>query len=377
MFCFIFIVYIKHCVELASKSKARGFLNIKYWEWGIYVMEKFIIFKYLSKYKLCITGIFILLISVTIIDAVIPYQFTTLNEHSGITLKLIITLSVSILALTIIVAVIRFLIDITLKKVSNSIMMTLQQETIMDIYMADNRFVEKYNKGEVINRLTDDLKAIEQIITEILPNTVRSFVFVVTVFIALFVISKSIAIISLVMVLLYLFAFSQLNNKIIKSYRSMRRENDKLMNSVEDIVSGMKDIKLWRIQGKIILIFKAVQEMYYGSSYLLKKWSRGTSNLYTLIKAVANILVVLCGFYLVSLNSIGYGSLFAVILYLNNLYEPVIDLFDAFNDYNKCLENIKRIRQFKDDSREHAISENTILPKEINSLEFRNINFKY
>lgn len=340
-------------------------------------MEKFIIFRYLSRYKFRVVGILILLILVTMVDAVIPYEFTVLNKYSSITLRLIITLSLSILSLTIVVSAIRFFIDISLKKISNSIMMTLQQETIMDIYKADNRYIERYNKGEIINRLTDDLEAIEQIVAEIMPNTVRSFVFVIAVFAALFIISPIISAISLGMVLLYLFAFSQLNNRIIKRYRSMRGENDKLMNSVEDIVSGMKDIKLWRIQVKLLNIFRTVQEKYYKSSYQLKIWSRGTNNLYKLIKTVANIIVVLSGFYLVSINSIGYGSLFAVILYLNNLYEPVIDLFDALNDYNKCLENIKRMRQFKDDSKKHIICENTTLPEEINSLEFRDISFNY
>lgn len=328
-----------------------------------------------EKTKLIIT--LPLIIITVFLEVSIPLIIKDILETDDIQGSLLFSKLLLLISIALLIGVCSYLSKYLLALVSNKITKDIQKETLLNIYKGDYVKFEKYKKGEVINRILDDTKAISQMINEIFPLTLSSFLYTISSIIILFTMDTILAVISVSMLVLYLISFSYFNKRIIKIYRQRVKENDNLMDSTNDIISGVKDVKLWRIEKNILDFYEKVQLKYFNSVFSLVKIKNLSKEIYSLIKTFANILLIVIGFYFVTTGLLNFGILVVFILYLNSLYTPIIDLFDAVNDYNKCLENLKRVFEFKDQNDNLNSNTKSKTFSYINSIELKDVTFSF
>lgn len=332
--------------------------------------------KILKQYSVLFLIAGVLLSVKVYLELKLPLIIKSLSKYSALNSGIIMRIILYLLLVALGIEVLHYISDYIFCKISNAITINIQQETINNIVQTDYENFKKYEKGEIINRLTKDVDAIEQIIHQIIPCTFQSLLYIFFAVIILFSMNSVLAILSLSMIGIYLLSFSILNKRIIKKYRTNITKFDNLMDNVQDIVNSTKDIKMYSIIQKTLTFFKKIQVEFYNNNLKLSLFITFTKRWYDFIKIVANILVIVVGFYLVSARQLDYGTLFAFILYINSLYTPVVDLFDSLNDFNKCKENLKRIFEFSKYNECINNSEPWEFDK-IQSIEFRNLTFAY
>jgi ABC-type multidrug transport system fused ATPase/permease subunit len=333
-------------------------------------------YAYLKDESLSIAGIVMLLIISVALELVLPIQIKNLFNEISIKPNILLRYLLILLTIISITSLVKYIYNSALIKLSNNISSKIQRNIIKHIIEMDYLKFTRYDKGQVLNRFTNDIKAVEQILKNIFPSVLKSIIYIVSSAVILFLMNSILCMIALLVVGAYLIVFKYLNNRIVFLYRKDVMLNDEMVENTQDVINGVKDIKMWKILEKILSHYSDIQRRYFGNKLKLNCNITASKEVYAFIKGLGSILIISIGSYFISLNKLTFGELFAFTMYLNSLYSPAIDLLDASNDYNKCLSNIERIFELSSDMSSYN-GKNLLFNDDINVIEFINVSFSF
>jgi len=254
----------------------------------------------------------------------------------------------------------------------------LRQRYLAKLFEMDSRLYEKYTKGELMSRVTNDLQALTVAATTLLQELIyNSSLLFFTVGTMIFTINIKLTFASVIIMPVAFFfltrlltrmrkyykihreIFSDMTEKVLESIEGVKvvrayvqEEND--FNKLEDAL--LKDISSWRKIVRFETIFGPLFDFVYSMSYFIA-FAYGT--------------------YLVIHQQITVGNLITFTMYLGMLYLPIISLSNIMNGINNAIisndrfnEILSQIAEVKDE-----IDSKSII--DFKSIDFRNVTFKY
>jgi ATP-binding cassette subfamily B protein len=238
-------------------------------------------------------------------------------------------------------------------------------------------FFTNTKTGEIMNRVSNDVDNVDNVVTGTLVAIVTNVVTIVTTLVAMFVLDWKLSLIAIAVVPLMIFPLSPVGRRMYVVRKKTREKRDQIESLTQETLS---------ISG-ITLIKSFVREAYertrfYAASTDLMKLEirlamvgRWFIAFITAMVIVGPALVWLGGGYLTIRYGLTIGTIVAFVALLGRLYTPASTLAGIQVQIVSALAVFERIFEYLDMAPEP--SGTLLLPRVEGAIDFENVEFAY
>ncbi len=305
---------------------------------------------YLSSFKLIMVLVFGFVLLYTLLGLVGPYlmgraidQFISTKQAAGLARIALIMLAAYLLN-NLFQAVAGWL----MAGASQRALKHLRRDLFTHLQTLPLSFFDRNPAGELMSRLTNDIDAINQAVSQNVTTLLASVLSMGGIVIAMFILNLWLALTSLVVVPI-MFWFTQFVARYTrKGFRDLQKHLGELNGVMEETISGEKVVKSFRRNESAVDNFRKYnQEVYqagvYANSYALL--------LMPLTTVLGNFFVIVLaglGGWLALQGLVSVGTIAAFINYAQNFVQPLRQLSNIYNSIQAALAGAERIFEIID-----------------------------
>jgi ATP-binding cassette subfamily B multidrug efflux pump len=238
-------------------------------------------------------------------------------------------------------------------------------------------FFDRNPAGELMSRLTNDIDAINQAVSQNVTSLLASVLSLVGILIAMFVLDKWLALASLLVVPI-MFWFTQFVAKYTRrGFRDLQKGLGQLNGVMEEAISGQKVVKAFRRNESVLEDFRKYNEAVFQAGVSANSYA-------LLLMPLTNVLgnffvIVLAGLggWLALRGLVTVGIIATFITYGQNFVQPLRQLANMYNSIQAALAGAERVFQVLDTPLEvdDAMTVKPVLFK--GKVQFEHVKFGY
>ncbi|MFR3566910.1 MAG: ABC transporter ATP-binding protein [Paraclostridium sordellii] len=329
------------------------------------------------KFKKQKVFLIIIITLTTLISAFIPFLvmdlIDTITYH--LNFSKITKLGTLIIAITLIKIVLDFTQNYYWHKLRLNAVNHLREFMFEKMLYKSKEYFDKTSTGKILAMIMDDSSIVAQNIVIGMPMLASNIIHLLTVSVVLFILSKQLFLVLLILIPIYTIVFNKLNSKIRNISKMERVHFADIMNDAQEKIDGIDTIKVFQREEfmyknfgeKIQNHFKFVSKNLFYESV-----GRGITDG---IIALTPVVILLYGSFLIANEKLTLGGLMAFYTYISYLYEPLMNLSDFNLGRQKAISVGENILDFIDI--ECNEKDGVFKISEFEKLEFKNVCFSY
>ncbi len=305
---------------------------------------------YLSAYKVTLLVVLIFVLSYILLQLLEPYllgraidQYISTRQVAGLAKLALLLLGA-------------YLFDNGFQAISSWLMARISQDALRrlrgDLFEHLQRlsiaYFDTHTAGELMSRLTNDIDAINQAVSQNVVSLVASVLSLFGILIAMFVLNVWLALAAVVVVPI-MFWFTQFVARYTrKGFRQLQKELGEINGVMEESISGERVVKAFRRSESSVERFRlSNQKLYragvYANTYALM--------LMPLTNVLGNFFVIVLaglGGYLALRDLVTVGMIATFIAYAQNFIQPLRQLANMYNSIQAALAGAERVFEIID-----------------------------
>ena len=210
-------------------------------------------------------------------------------------------------------------------------------------------FYERNRAGVVISRLTNDVEALDQLVTDGVTSLFQNTLMLVGSAVILFYLDWRLALAALAVVPLMAVATSVFRVRSSRAYRAVRERLGLVTATLAEDISGMRVVQSFTREKTNQREFRAVNTRYRESNQETVVLNGLYFPFVDFLSAVAVAIVLGYGGWLTVEGQITVGTLFAFLLYLSNFFDPVQQLSQLYNTFLSATAALDKIMDVLDE----------------------------
>lgn len=265
-----------------------------------------------------------------------------------------------------------------LQKSANRIIQKMREDVFGHIQRLPIRYFDNLPAGKVVARITNDTEAIRELYVTVLATFFTSAIYITGIYVALFILNVKIAAVCLLL-LPVLYAWMLIYRKYASKYnRVIRSRNSDINAMVNESIQGMSIIQAFRREKDTQGDFEKLNNEQF--MYQNKLLSLNAMSSHNLVGVLRNLIFVAFIWYFggQSLSPsafISLGMLYAIIDYINRLFQPVQGIVNQLANLEQALVAGERVFKLLDEPGENVSSERISRFK--GNVKFDNVSFGY
>jgi ABC-type multidrug transport system fused ATPase/permease subunit len=213
-------------------------------------------------------------------------------------------------------------------------------------------FFERNRAGVIISRLTNDVDALDQLVTDGVTTLVQNTLLLIGSAIILFWLDWRLALATLSVIPVMALATAIFRIRSSRAYRAVRERLGLVTATLAEDIAGMRVVQSFTREPARRRNFEEVNAHYRAAN----QQTVVTNGLYfpfvDFLSAVATAVVLGYGGYLLSHGDVSVGTLFAFILYVSNFFDPVQQLSQLYNTFLAAVAALDKIMDVMDEEPE-------------------------
>jgi ATP-binding cassette subfamily B protein len=239
-------------------------------------------------------------------------------------------------------------------------------------------YFEKQRTGVLISRLTNDVEALQQLVTDGLTSTVRNVLTLVVAGGILLVLDFRLALATIIVFPLMAVLTFIFRGQSARAYGQMRSRLALVTASLQEDLNGIRVIQAYRREAKSREQIAVLNESYREANRTTVTSSGWYFPTVEFLAAVATCIVFGYGGYLYVDNTIEIGVLVAFIGYLASFFDPVQQLSQVYNTFLAGTAARDKIFDVMDDQPTLVDAPDAqALPSLVGAVRFEDVRFGY
>jgi ABC-type multidrug transport system fused ATPase/permease subunit len=206
-------------------------------------------------------------------------------------------------------------------------------------------FYERNRAGVLISRLTNDVEALDQLVTDGVTSLVQNSLTLVGSAIVLFILSWKLALATLTVVPLLLVATAIFRKLSSRSYRGVREKLGAVTATLAEDIAGMRVLQAFTRERAAREHFRQVTEEYRRKNHETVVQNALYFPFVDLLSSLATAVVLGYGGYLVFEGDTTIGILTAYLGYLTNFFDPVQQLSQLYSTFLSAVAALDKIME--------------------------------
>ena len=239
-------------------------------------------------------------------------------------------------------------------------------------------FYERNRAGVIISRLTNDVEAIDQLVTDGVTTLVQSTLTLGGTAVLLFVLDWRLALATCAVIPLMSVATMIFRKHSARAYAAVRERLGLVTATLAEDIAGMRIVQAFTREQAAYDNFREVALRYRESNMQTVVLNGVYFPVVDLLSTVALAVVLGYGGHLYYDHSISLGTLFAFMLYVQNFFDPVQQLSQLYNTFLSATAALDKIIGVLDQQPEVQDRPGAHdLPAISGDVRFENVRFAY
>jgi ABC-type multidrug transport system fused ATPase/permease subunit len=210
-------------------------------------------------------------------------------------------------------------------------------------------FYERTRAGVIISRLTNDVEALDQLVTDGVTTLVQSTLTLVGTAILLFVLDWRLALATLAVIPIMSVGTILFRVRSSRAYAAVRERLGLLTATLAEDIAGMRMVQAFTREDRNVAHFREVAERYRESNMQTVVLNAVYFPFVDLLSTIALAVVLGYGGHLYFQGDVTLGTLFAFLLYVQNFFDPVQQLSQLYNTFLSATAALDKIMDVLDE----------------------------
>jgi ABC-type multidrug transport system fused ATPase/permease subunit len=239
-------------------------------------------------------------------------------------------------------------------------------------------FYERNRAGVIISRLTNDVEAIDQLVTDGVTSLVQNTLTLIGTAIILFVLDWRLALATCAVVPLISVATAVFRTRSARAYAAVRERLGLVTATLAEDIAGMRVLQAFTREEPAYENFREVAGHYREANMRTVVLNALYFPFVDLLSSVALAVVLGYGGHLYFGGTLTLGTLFAFMLYVQNFFDPVQQLSQLYNTFLSATAALDKIMGVLDEEPEVVDREGSRdLPRIEGHVRFEGVRFTY
>jgi ATP-binding cassette subfamily B protein len=210
-------------------------------------------------------------------------------------------------------------------------------------------YFERNRAGVIISRLTNDVDALDQLVTDGVTSLFQNSLLLVGSAVILFFLDWRLALAALAVFPLMAIATSIFRVRSSRAYRAVRERLGLVTATLAEDIAGMRVVQSFTREERNHRQFRAVNSRYRESNQETVVLNGLYFPFVDFLSAVATATVLGYGGWLALEGDVTVGTLFAFLLYLSNFFDPIQQLSQLYNTFLSAVAALDKIMEVMDE----------------------------
>ena len=216
------------------------------------------------------------------------------------------------------------------------------------------KYFDTHKHGDIMSMYTNDVDTLRQMVSQSIPQFINSLISIVNVLIYMIILSVPLTLVSIVMVMLVIWASKTAASKSGKFFVSQQKNIGALNGFIEEMMDGQKVVKVFCHEEESIERFDQLNNDLFGSAYNANRYANILGPINTQLGNLSYVVVAIVG-GLVAINGIGgftLGSLASFFTLNKSFQQPINQISNQLNSIVMALAGGDRIFRLLDEKPE-------------------------
>jgi ATP-binding cassette subfamily B protein len=213
-------------------------------------------------------------------------------------------------------------------------------------------FYERNRAGVIISRLTNDIEAIDQLVTDGVTSLVQNSLTLIGTAIILFVLDWRLALATCAVIPLMSIATAVFRKRSARAYAAVRERLGLVTATLAEDIAGMRVVQAFTREEPATENFRSVALRYRQANMQTVVLNGIYFPIVDLLSSVALAVVLGYGGHLYFGGTLTLGTLFAFMLYVQNFFDPVQQLSQLYNTFLSATAALDKVMGVLDEPSE-------------------------
>jgi ABC-type multidrug transport system fused ATPase/permease subunit len=204
-------------------------------------------------------------------------------------------------------------------------------------------FYERNRAGVIISRITNDVEALDQLVTDGVTSLIQNTLLLAGTAVVLFFLDVKLALATLTVLPLMAVATAWFRSRSNRAYRRVRERLGLVTATLAEDIAGMRVVQSFTREPVQQQAFHGVNDRYRGANYETVVLNGIYFPVVDLLSSLATAIVFGYGGWLVYHGDMTAGTLFAFALYLSNFFDPIQQLSQLYNTFLSAIAALDKI----------------------------------
>ena len=305
---------------------------------------------YLSPFRLRLWIVFLLVVIYSLLGLAGPYLMGVAIDRYMVKKNVIglEIISLSLFLVYVFYNLFQLMSGWIIARVSQTALKQLSGDLFGHIQTLPVSYFDRNPAGGLMSRLTIDVDAINQAVSQNVTTMLASIISLVGIIIAMFMLDVWLAITSL-FVIPILFWFTQFVARYTrKGFRELQKQLGEMNSVMEESLSGLKVIKAFRRNDEVIDTFRVENNKVFKASVYANSYSMLLMPLTNVLGNLFIIVIAAFGGWLALKGLVTVGVIASFIIYGQNFIQPLRQLATMYNTIQSALAGSERIFEILD-----------------------------
>lgn len=323
------------------------------------------------------------IIAITVLNLIGPRLITWLIDiltdgFSEASLGNVRTIALALTATYILRILFRYLNSYLSHKAAWNLVADMRVRVYDHLQKLSLRFYQDKQTGQLMSRTTNDTATFEMLIAHVVPELFGNVLVVIGVAVVLFLTNVQLALLTLIPIPFLLYGSWVFANKVRPNFRAAQGNLAELNATLQDNISGMKEIQVFNQQRKEKDRVRAKAGSYAQAILHALKLSAVFHPTVEAVSSMGTVIVVLFGGLLALDGKLSVGDIVGFMLYLNLFYQPISNLARVTEDLQQAIAGADRVFEVLDTEPDIKDSPNAVDITECRGeIEFDDVSFSY
>ena len=335
---------------------------------------------YLKPFRLSLTVVIVCVVAYTLLGLIGPYLMGLAIDRyiSGGDAQGLRNLALLMLLTYFLSNGIHAVANWVMARVSQRALKNLRRDLFEHMQRLSIRFFDTHTAGELMSRLTNDIDAINQAVSQNVTSLIASGLSLIGILIAMFLLNQWLALATLLVVPIMVFSTNFIATYTRKGFRDLQKQLGGMNSVMEEAISGQKVVKAFRRNESVIESFRERNQAVYKAAISANVYAMMLMPLSNVLGNFFVIVLASLGGYLALEGLVSVGMIATFVNYGKNFIQPLQQIANMFNAIQAALAGSERVFEIIDTDPEVQDAPDALpLQKTQGHVTFEDIRFGY
>lgn len=337
------------------------------------------LWEYLKPYTAKLTVLGLLVATVTGLQLGGPYLQGLAIDNAIVpgNLSLLLKYLIALVGLYALISGLSLIQQWSMVQLGQDLIKRIRGELFSKIQFLPLKYHDTNPHGDTMSRVTNDVDTVNQTVTSSLPQIITSVLTIIGVIIMMYIANWRMATVTLITIPLVALIARKIATRSRSAFKSQRKGIGKLNGTIEESISGLKAIILFRHQKETLEQFDTENHDVRVQTVRAQILGGIMGPIMGLLRNFNFAVVVLAGAFFSVRGLVSIGVVVTFLLYARLFTRPLNEIAQLYNTIQSALAGAERIFEAMDQEPEPEDSGSIPLSDGKKLVEFKNVSFSY